>query len=115
MYQFNALQEEERKKTLLMERLNGKLNSSVHTQVDLSLREISSEQGGLCGLAAIYQALDSTLLTKSQLRAMGYEDLVEVMASSTDYDELTYVWDQWRKASGNKYRWEVVVVVVGQV
>ena len=86
MYQFNALQEEESKKTLLMERLNGKLNSSVHTQADLSLREISSEQGGLCGLAAIYQALDSTLLTKSQLRAMGYEDLVEVMAEEMKMD-----------------------------
>ena len=34
---------------------------------------------------------------------------VEAMASSTDYDELTYVWDQWRKASGNKYRWVVVM------
>ena len=91
MYQFNALQEEESKKTLLMERLNGKLNSSVHTQADLSLREISSEQGGLCGLAAIYQALDSTLLTKSQLRAMGYEELVEVMAEEMrmDLDDAT--------------------------
>ena len=36
-------------------------------------------------------------------------DLVEVMASSTNYEELTYVWDQWRKASGNKYRWVVVM------
>ena len=57
-----------------------KLNDSVHTVVDLGLRQVSSEQGGLCGLAAIYQALDSTILTKSQLRSMSYEELVEVMA-----------------------------------
>ena len=57
-----------------------KLNDSVHTVVDLGLRQVSSEQDGLCGLAAIYQALDSTILTKSQLRSMSYEELVEVMA-----------------------------------
>ena len=57
-----------------------KLNESVHTVVDLGLRQVSAEQGGLCGLAAIYQALDSTILTKSQLRSMSYEELVEVMA-----------------------------------
>ena len=64
----------------MTERLNMKLNDSVHTVVDLGLREVSAEQGGLCGLAAIYQALDSTILTKSQLRSMSYEELVEVMA-----------------------------------
>ena len=72
--------EEETKKALLTDKLNLKLNDSVHTVVDLSLRAISAEQGGLCGLAAIYQALDGTLLTKSQLRSMAYEELVEVMA-----------------------------------
>ena len=73
-------QDEDKKKALLTERLNMKLNESVHTVVDLGLRQVSAEQGGLCGLAAIYQALDSTILTKSQLRSMSYEDLVEVMA-----------------------------------
>ena len=73
-------QDEDKKKALLTERLNMKLNDSVHTVVDLGLRQVSSEQGGLCGLAAIYQALDSTILTKSQLRSMSYEELVEVMA-----------------------------------
>ena len=77
-----------------MEKLNRNLNSSVHTQVDLSLREVSSEQGGLCGLAAIYQALDNTLLTKSQLRVMGYEELVEVMA-----EEMRMDMDDARKKS----------------
>ena len=75
-----ATLEEETKKALLTDKLNLKLNDSVHTVVDLSLRAISAEQGGLCGLGAIYQALDGTLLTKSQLRSMAYEQLVEVMA-----------------------------------
>ena len=74
------LQDEDKKKALLTDRLNMKLNDTVHTVVDLGLRQISAEQGGLCGLAAIYQALDSTILTKSQLRSMSYEELVEVMA-----------------------------------
>ena len=74
------LQDEDKKKAKLTERLNMKLNDTVHTVVDLGLRQISAEQGGLCGLAAIYQALDSTILTKSQLRSMSYEELVEVMA-----------------------------------
>ena len=52
---------------MLIEKLNQKLNSSVHNHIDLNLREISSEQGSLCGLAAIYQALGDTLLTRSQV------------------------------------------------
>ena len=76
----------ERKKTLLIEKLNQKLNSSVHNHIDLNLREISSEQGSLCGMAAIYQALGDTLLTRSQLRALSYEDLVEVMVDEMRMD-----------------------------
>ena len=52
---------------MLIEKLNEKLNSSVHNHIDLNLREISSEQGSLCGMAAIYQALGDTLLTRSQV------------------------------------------------
>jgi hypothetical protein len=72
--------EEEMKKSLLAEKLNLRLNSMVHTIVDLSMREVSTLQGGLCGLAAIYQALEGSVLTKSQLRTMAYIELVEVMA-----------------------------------
>ena len=31
-------------------------------------------------------------------------DLVEMFASSHDYNELKHAWVEWRKASGNKYR-----------
>ena len=67
---------EELKKSLLIERLNLGLSHSV---VDLSVREVSASQGGLCGLAAIYQALDGTLLTKSQLRTLEYQQMVAAM------------------------------------
>lgn len=33
-------------------------------------------------------------------------DLTEIIAKSRDYEELSYVWSEWRKASGNKYRQE---------
>ena len=62
-------------KSLLVELLGRELSPAVHTVVDLSLREVSAAQGGLCGLAALYQAMDSTLLSKSQLRNTGYEDI----------------------------------------
>jgi hypothetical protein len=75
-----VVMEEEMKKSLLAEKLNQNLDDSVHSIVDLSLRAVSAPQGGLCGLAAIYQALEGTVLTKSQLRTLGYEELVEVMA-----------------------------------
>ena len=68
--------DEESKKSLLIKRLNLGLSHSI---VDLSVREVSSSQGGLCGLAAIHQALEGTLLTKSQLRTLEYEQLVAVM------------------------------------
>ena len=71
-----AAMNEESKKSLLIERLNLGLSHSV---VDLSVREVSASQGGLCGLAAIYQALDGTLLTKSQLRTLEYQQMVAAM------------------------------------
>ena len=78
--------EEETKKSLLTEKLNLKLNDTVHTLVDLSLRPIAADQGGLCGLAAVYHALGATLLTKSQLRAMAYEQLMEIIAEELELD-----------------------------
>ena len=68
--------DEESKKSLLIKRLNLGLSHSI---VDLSVREVSASQGGLCGLAAIHQALEGTLLTKSQLRTLEYQQLVAVM------------------------------------
>ena len=47
----------------------------MHSVLDLSTRAVSAEQGGLCGLAAMYQALDDTIMTKSQLRDVGYDDM----------------------------------------
>ena len=78
--------EDEAKKTLLIEQLNAKLNPDVHTIVDLSLRAISAEQGGLCGLAALYQAMQDTILTNSQLRNAGYTDILTAMVQEMRMD-----------------------------
>lgn len=29
-----------------------------------------------------------------------YLDLYEILSTSKDYDELTYIWDEWRKNTG---------------
>ena len=79
-----AAMNEELKKSLLIERLNLGLSHSV---VDLSVREVSASQGGLCGLAAIHQALEGTLLTKSQLRTLEYKQMVAVMVEEMGMSE----------------------------
>ena len=64
------------KKFLLIEKLRGRFDSNVHSLVDLSERDVSSLNGGLCGLAALHQAMVDTFKTKSQLRQMSYSDMV---------------------------------------
>ena len=36
-------------------------------------RKVSDTKGGLCGLAALYQALENTILTTSALGEMSYD------------------------------------------
>ena len=62
------------KKNILMTNLNRFFNGEVHTLIDLSIRDISSEKGSLCGMAAVYQALENTILTKSELKKLTYDE-----------------------------------------
>lgn len=32
-------------------------------------------------------------------------DLVSILASSNDYDELTYVWEEWRRVASKPMRY----------
>ena len=41
---------------------------------------VSDNKGGLCGLAALYQALENTILTRSALRMMSYDAMRERVA-----------------------------------
>ena len=52
------------KRNKLMEQLYYHLDKSFHTFVELGDRQTSSDKGGLCGMGALYQALENTVLTK---------------------------------------------------
>ena len=41
--------------------------------------QVAGEMNSLCGMAALYQAMDDTLMTKSQLRAASYDDMREAI------------------------------------
>ena len=60
------------KKNVLISKLNKNLNHEIHTLSDLSMRPVHAPEDGLCGVAAMYQALSSTVLTKSQLKNYDY-------------------------------------------
>ena len=57
-----------------MTNLNRWFDGEIHTLIDLSIRDVSAEKGSLCGMAAIYQALENTVLTKSELKKLTYND-----------------------------------------
>ena len=62
------------KKNILMTNLNRWFDGEIHTLIDLSIRDVSSDKGSLCGMAAVYQALENTVFTKSELKEMTYDD-----------------------------------------
>ena len=69
------------KKSKLVEGLQFRLNPEIHSKPDLGKREAQSDQGGLCGLAALSHALGSTVVTSSQLRTLDYDLVREKIAS----------------------------------
>ena len=69
------------KKSELMLQLNRRLKGSHHTFGELAGRPHSAPQGGLCGLAAVYQSLQDTILTPSQLEHFTYEDMKMELAT----------------------------------
>ena len=87
------------KKNVLISKLNKNLNGEVQTLSDLSMRPVNAEVDGLCGIAAIYQALLSTVLTKSQLRTLDYESMKKHMIEMIGhFSSYTYTHYQvWKK------------------
>ena len=71
----------------LIKKLNKYYDSSIHTEVDLRMREEISDKGGLCGMAAMYQAGLQTLFTISQIKQMGFEDLKIQLGAKLKMDE----------------------------
>ena len=94
-------------KAALIENLNNHLDGSVHSVPELSYRypeqtkggatrytplccrEVSGKQGGLCGVAAIYQALEDTILTTSALARMDYDGMRELIQEELNLEKST--------------------------
>ena len=69
------------KRAKLTEALYLRLNPDIHSKPDLGKRLPASDQGGLCGLAALQHALGSTVATASMLRGLDYDGIRRMMAS----------------------------------
>ena len=80
---------ETEKKSLLMEKLGKYYNSEVHSSLDLSMREISGDKGSLCGLAATYQAAFQTILSKSELKQLSFDETKERLGQMVSMDAST--------------------------
>ena len=74
------------KQSLLSIALNQALDPEEHSLQELQTREIFSASGGLCGMAAMYQALHDTLLTQSQLRKMNQRQMKEAILTELNMD-----------------------------
>ena len=62
-------------KSMLIKKLSKYYDGSIHSEIDLGMREETSDKGSLCGMAAVYQAGHQTILTISQLKQMSYDDV----------------------------------------
>ena len=53
------------------------------------MREISGDNGSLCGMAAMYQAASQTILTVSQIKQMSFNDVKGEIGLELLYDKAT--------------------------
>ena len=74
------------KQSLLSVALNQVLDPEEHSLQELQSRDVESSSGGLCGMAAIYQSLQETLLTKTQLQKMSIYSMRERIYSELKLD-----------------------------
>ena len=80
---------EKEKKSLLIEKMVLSYDGQIHSQLDLSMRAVTGDKGSLCGLAAMYQAAFLTVLTKSQLKQMSFDDVKVLIGEILGLDETT--------------------------
>ena len=74
------------KRSLLAISLNQVLDEEEHSLPELQSRETTASSGGLCGMAATYQALHDTLLTPSQLKQMNHITMKEAILTELEMD-----------------------------
>ena len=74
------------KRSLLAISLNSVLDDEEHSLPELQSRDTTAASGGLCGIAATYQALHDTLLTPSQLKKMSHISMKEAILEELGMD-----------------------------
>ena len=76
-------------KSKLVNRLNNFYDSSIHSNMDLKLRNEIGDKGSLCGLATIYQAAVQTVLTVSAIKQMGFDDVKRTIGAEMNIDPIS--------------------------
>ena len=71
----------------MLSKLGFHYNGDIHTLFELSTRKISSSIGGLCGMAAVYQAAVDTILTSFQIKSLTFDELKLTLLSTMDRTE----------------------------
>ena len=66
-------------KTMLRVQLSKSLDPTVHSMVDLSIRELVGPLGSLCGLGALYLALENTFLSRTEMTLQSYYTMRELI------------------------------------
>ena len=61
----------------------------VHCALEVSMREVSGDKGSLCGLAATYQAAFQTILSKSELKQLSFDETKEKLGEMISMDAST--------------------------
>ena len=69
-----------KQKELLIEKLNQFYDGNIHSQMDLSMRDETGDKGSLCGMAAMYHAGVSTILSVSEMKQMSFDNVKEKIA-----------------------------------
>ena len=66
----------------MLAKLGFHYNGDIHNLFELSTRKISSSVGGLCGMAAVYQAAVDTVLTVFQIKSLTFDELKATLLST---------------------------------
>ena len=75
-------------KNLLLEKLKFYYDGFIHSIVDLSMREVTGDKGSLCGMSALYQAAQQTILTVSQIQQMSFDDVKARVGETLGLDSV---------------------------
>ena len=73
-------------KDLLFGKLENFYDRNVHSKLDLNLRQEIGDKGSICGLAALYQAGVSTILSVSEIKQMSFDNVKEKIGIEAGFE-----------------------------